>query len=166
MPKDIRNDLVVSLFFVVLSVVVVVATRDYPVADREVGVRTFPLILAILLGLLGVLHFTVTILKLRKGAAEQQRKEPTIDRRSIVRIITTIGGIALYVALVSTTGFILTSIVYLAAVSLYFGERRPLMVVAFAVIGVLAVYVLFGMVARVPFPRGPIEELLTSIGIV
>lgn len=166
MRSDTRNDLIVAVLFIIVSISVIVGTRDYPVATREVGVRTFPLILAALLGILGVLQAVQAIRAHRKAAGEHPRMAPQIGRRSVVRILTTIAGIALYVAVVNTLGFILTSIVYLAAVSVHFGERRPLMVVAFSVIGVLAVYVLFGVVARVPFPYGPIEELLYTMGIV
>jgi hypothetical protein len=61
---------------------------------------------------------------------------------------------------VSWLGFILTSVLFLGAIAVYFGERRILAVVGYSVLGVVVVYLLFSVVARVPFPDGLVEQLL------
>lgn len=165
MPKDVRNDLIVAGVFAVLSVGVIIGTSDYPVSERAVGIRTFPLILALLLGGLSLLVIVRSALIVRNTARRDEQNRILIDKKSLVRILVAIGGVALYVAVVSSGGFIVTSVLYLGAMAYYFGERRIWLVSSYAIVGVLAVYLLFGVLARVPFPEGPAEQLLRTIGL-
>ncbi len=165
MSRDVRNDLIVAGVFAVLSIGVIIGTSDYPVDERAVGVRTFPLILALFLGALALLMIVRSVLLLRNMPGNGHRTDPVIDKKVVTQIIVCVLGVVVYIAAVSTVGFIITSIVYLAAMACYFGERRPWMVATYSIVAVLAVYVLFGVVARVPFPEGPAEQILSRIGL-
>jgi len=166
MTKDVRNDMIVAIVLIVLAIAIVIATSDYPVSDREVGVRTFPLILSAFVGGLSILLLVKSIITIRRNAQQDESEKKSLDRRTLRRIILVILGVAIYVAVVRTLGFVLTSVVFLAALPIYFGERRPLVIVAYSILGVALVYILFGVVARVPFPAGPVENLLYSLGLV
>lgn len=174
--------MIVSTVFLALSAFVVIATRDYPVPDREVGVRTFPLILAGVLAIVAALQLVRVLRVLRwkrptaggdqvTGRGVEADTEdgspgaPTINR-TVYRLGVAFAGILAYVLVVRTAGFILTSIAFLAVMSVYFGERRAWMVAVFSIGAVAAVYILFGVVAGVPFPRGPVEELLIGLGVI
>ncbi len=165
MSKDIRNDLTVAGIFVLLSVAVIIGTSDYPTSDRAVGIRTFPLILALLLGGLSVFLIVRSLLASRRLRQKEEQGSPVLEKQTVIRILVTAGAVAIYVVVVNIGGFIITSALYLAAMAYFFGERRLWVVTTYAVVGVFAVYLLFGVVARVPFPEGPAEHLLNAIGL-
>lgn len=173
MEDSQRHDMIVSAVFLALSAFVVVATRNYPVPDREVGVRTFPLILAGMLAIVAALQL-VRALRLHRRASDQSESDDA-DReadtgmtgsRTVGRLGVAFVAILAYVLVVRVVGFILTSIAFLAAMSTFFGERRVWMIAAFSIGAVASVYVLFGVVAGVPFPRGPVEEMLIGLGVI
>ncbi|MEX2444838.1 MAG: tripartite tricarboxylate transporter TctB family protein [Alkalispirochaeta sp.] len=165
MSRDVRNDLIVAGIFAILSVGVIIGTSDYPVSERAVGIRTFPLILALLLGGLSILVIVRSVLILRKMPRNEDQAGPAIDKRVVTQIVITVVGVAVYIAVVSTGGFIITSVLYLGVMAYYFGERRLWMVATYAIVGVISVYLLFGVLARVPFPEGPAEQILSTIGL-
>lgn len=165
MPKDARNDLTVAGILAILSVGVIIGTSDYPVSERVVGIRTFPLILALLIGGLSIFVVIRSALILHTMPKSEEQKRPAIEKKSAIRILVAVVGVALYIVVVGTGGFIITSVLYLGAMAYYFGERRIWLVSSYAIVGVLAVYLLFGVLARVPFPEGPAEQLLTTIGL-
>jgi putative tricarboxylic transport membrane protein len=159
MDKDIRSDIVVACTMIVISITVVVSTSGYPKVEGQVGARMFPVILAGLLGILSVLLLARSVSRIGR-LRDTESESRGIDRRSLRRIAVTVLAVAVYVGLVSWLGFILTSVLFLGAIAVYFGERRILAVVGYSVLGVVVVYLLFSVVARVPFPDGLVEQLL------
>lgn len=180
MQSSTKHDLVVSVVFLSLSLFVVIATRDYPVAQREVGVRTFPLLLSLLLGAVALVQLFGVLRRRRaekdpggagaerspRSSAPEETGALTFSRRTLARLVSSFVAIAAYVAIVRYAGFIFTSILFLTAATLYFGERRPWLIALFSLGAVVVVYLLFGVIAGVPFPRGPVEELLFQIGVI
>jgi putative tricarboxylic transport membrane protein len=166
MSSSRRSDIVVALIVILLSVAVFLYTYTFPETHRSVGVASFPrLLTAIMAALAGMLlHQTWR----RRPAAEStadgaaagggsiDSAEPIWDRAVLTRVGIVSLMIAGYVALVQTLGFVLTSVIFLSTTIRYFGERRPVRLLLVAITVTAAVYLLFGVLAGVPFPPGRI----------
>lgn len=166
MTREARSDLVVAIVLLTVAAAVPIATAGYPVADREVGPRTFPVLLSALLGLVSLLLLGSVWRRTRRNESPTRSQSQMLDRTMVMRIVIVGFSIAVYVAVVELLGFILTSVLYLAFVTVFFGERRWWAVASFSLACVVVVYVMFGMLARVPFPYGVIEALLARIGVI
>lgn len=164
-----RNDLIVSISLSILSVAVFAYAFTFPPPDRSIGMRTFPQLLAGLLLALSVALIVQTLIRRRRvGASDKDAGKETgpasgrkLDRDTIVNMAVAVGAAVLFVVAVKTLGFLLTAFLFLGLLIVKFGERRPLVVLGTTVGLTAAIYGLFGVAARVPFPRGLIENLIS-----
>ena len=65
-----------------------------------------------------------------------------------------LGGFAVYLLLLPWAGFVLASVPFSGALAALYGERRPIVVVAAAVVIPLVLFVVFSMGFQVLLPRG------------
>ncbi len=77
-----------------------------------------------------------------------------------VRIIAGLVGLAVFVVLFQTLGFVLPTIVMLTAWLRFFGRESWRMSLGLGVGGALVLHLLFVIALGVPFPAGPVDQLL------
>ena len=155
-----RNDLIVSISLSIFSIAVFVYAFTFPPPERSIGMRTFPQLLAGLLLALSVALIVQTLIRRHRVEAGASRVR-RLDRDTIVNMAVAVGAAVLFVVAVKTLGFLLTAFLFIGLLIVKFGERRPLVVLGISVGLTAAIYGLFGVVARVPFPRGLIENLIS-----
>lgn len=154
MPSSRTSDIVVAIVVVILSVSVFLYTFTFPESHRSAGVASFPrLLTGFMVILAGLLLYEV---RDRRGVASKGSQESCSvwDRKVLTRVGIVTLMIAGYVALVRMLGFIITTIIFLLVTISYFGEKNILRLVLVAVGITGAVYLLFGVLAGVPFPSG------------
>lgn len=113
------------------------------------GPGFFPLWLCILLGLLSV----AALINSLRGASDPA---PPFwpERTALLRIVTVIVGLAFIAAAMSTLGFPLTMLVFYLVLTLALGSRRPLEILATALIGSFGLYHVFTRYLSQPLPPG------------
>ncbi len=151
-----KTDIVVALILIAVCSAVLIYSLSFPVSDRSVGVATFPRILAGLLIGLSVLQIILVLLKVDGGVRSPFR----IPKRTMVLICSSMGMVILYILILKLLGFLLATILLMAALVILFGERSLLRILAVSFSVTIAIYLIFHILARVPFPEGVIENLL------
>lgn len=165
MARDILAGLVL-LGFAIVVWIAAEAIRETPL-DDEVGADGFPKLLAGSLGVLALLLIGQTLLARRRGAkrALSAAAEPPVTRgegetpmpspgRQHLRAAGMLAIGIVYVAVLETLGFILSTLLLLLAVALYSGRPPTIGMAALAVAGAALLYVLFVRVLGVPLPPG------------
>jgi putative tricarboxylic transport membrane protein len=77
-----------------------------------------------------------------------------------LRIILGLAGLAVYVVLFQAIGFILPTVLMLAAWLRFFGGESWRMALVLALGGALVLHLIFVIALGVPFPAGPVDQLL------
>ncbi len=117
-------------------------------ASDRLGPAFFPQLLGSALAILAV----VLVLRALLGRSDPTPPPPTRGRL----LWTVVGLLAVYAVLMPEVGFLLATPPLLGAVSVVLGLRRPLSVVASAVGITVTLYLVFGRLLGVLFPRGPL----------
>ena len=77
-----------------------------------------------------------------------------------VRIIGGLVGLAVFIVLFQTLGFIVPTVLMLTAWLRFFGDESWRMSVGLGVVGALVLHLVFVVALGVPFPAGPVDQLL------
>jgi putative tricarboxylic transport membrane protein len=167
--RALARDIAAGLVLLGLAVTVWLAAEAIPKSPLggQIGADGFPKLLAGSLGVLAVLLIGQTLLARRGSAvraASARPVEPSASPREPMETASAgrhhmraAGMLAigvLYVALLETLGFVLSTLLLLLAVALYNGRRPTLGLAAVAVIGAALLYVLFVRLLGVPLPPG------------
>lgn len=111
------------------------------------GTRFLPVTLGALLAVLG----GAVALAPPAGAAPGPS---AAARGGAARVAGTLVALAVYTVAFEPLGFLVATTLGLAGLLVVFGERRPLVVAAVAVVATGATYALFGLWLKVPLPKG------------
>ena len=143
----------IAICMLAISVFVFVDTAGFPEPRTgTIGVGTFPRVLASILVVLSVVQIGTRVAS-RYGRSEADPERRVLDRgRSGTLLALSILSCVVYIALLAVVGFVASSIAFLAALMLVYGEKRPPVVAAFAVGFTLLLWVLFALLANVPLP--------------
>jgi putative tricarboxylic transport membrane protein len=119
--------------------------------------RTFPLISAAALAVLSVILIAGTFKRQEEGKGQVRRLADALEWRGIA---ATFGFLAAYIALLHFTGFVLATIVVLAAF-LYFvlGKRSPWLLLGYSLGFAFGVWFILGQLMAVYLPRGSLINL-------
>ena len=142
-------DTTVAGIMMVFSTAVFAFTYTFPERHRSVGVASFPRLLTAIMFVLAI----VIIVQARKS---RSNREITWDFVALKKIGVVSLMIAAYIGIIQVLGFIISTIVFLATIIRYFGERRVFRLLLAAVGVTVSVYLLFGVLAGVPFPVGAV----------
>jgi putative tricarboxylic transport membrane protein len=77
-----------------------------------------------------------------------------------VRILVGLVGLAVFILLFETIGFVIPAFVLLTLWLRFFGEESWRMALVLAATGSLVLYLVFVTALGVPFPEGPIDRLI------
>ncbi|HZJ88019.1 MAG TPA: tripartite tricarboxylate transporter TctB family protein [Sphaerochaeta sp.] len=145
-----KANFIVSGVFAAFALVVIIIASGYPPSKHGVpGPGVFPTIIAVLILISAVVLFLQTL------------RMPTVSddvidlkSRSIINVYVTMAGLILYIALLPTIGFIVSTSAMLIVYIKWF-SRRPLWKCALiSVLFTLAIFFLFGRVLNVPMRFG------------
>lgn len=121
------------------------------------GPSFFPLVVTVILFVLSVaLLFQGLVAAPDAGEAAEggNAGEGTTDRAGWRMSVTALGALFVYVVFLPILGFILATLPLFAALMVLYGERRPIVVMAGAVLATTVLYVLFRHGFGVFLPRG------------
>ena len=156
-----NRDLWSGLFFAVLGLIVVfvlipeAVTEPRKVKYAALSPSYYPRLIGIALIVLGLSVVARAVLR----PAAEGPVEPS-HPRAMQRTAAFFGLLALYGFAVSTSGFILPSIIALLAALLLAGERRIGLIAVISLVLPFGLYFFFLKVASIPIPAGLIEPLI------
>lgn len=151
-----KLEMALGLFFCLIAIGIFAVSLDFPDSPGPLDSNTFPRILATLIFIFN----GALIYKNLKGKGNQDESVVfETDKREYLYIIALIGLIIIYVYLVTSLGFSLTTILFMFVVMFMLGERRKSILLGFPVVFVLSLYFIFARLAMVPLPQGIIENL-------
>ncbi len=166
MGKQIRMDLALSLFFILLSVLIYwwIIPRQIPVPPQVRSLYLSPAFAPkVFVAFLGITSFVLMIVTLIRGVRKGHSVTSSIpnqqvDLHSAWKIHAIVLAIWLsccaYIYAVEGFGIIPSSIVLLFVLTSYFGQKNKLRVAILAVVVPIAIYLFFTRLANVPFPTG------------
>ena len=147
-----NKDTFFGLFFLILSLYLLCEIQTFAMPAekiRSLGPEFFPDILASSMALLsGVL--TVQGLRAPRGPILPESWRGA----TLIAPLAYVAGAVSFMLLVSTLGFLLWSVLFLAAMQYLMGERRPARTLFFACAVSAVIYVVFATCLRVPLPQG------------
>jgi len=142
-------DLCTQAGMALLALVIVVTAQGYPDSARYfptlIGSITFVLACALL----------VKTIKESSGLSGKK-----IEKATILRWIPTAAGIVGCILFIYLLGYRLGGILYMAGLIWFLGYRKPLLVAVWAVVGVIAIWLLFAKLLLVPLPTGILWQLI------
>ena len=159
-----KKDLWSGLLFAGLGLIVVFllipegVTEPRKVKYDALSPSYYPRLIGIALILLGTLVVARAILRPAAEGPEEPRHP-----KAMQRTVAFFGLLAVYGFAVSTSGFILPSIIALLAALLLAGERRVWLIAVISLILPFGLYFFFLKVASIPIPAGLLEPLLGGL---
>lgn len=118
----------------------------------------YPRIVAIVLALLGL------VVAIRGGIEKSQSETEDPGRRpdAVLRIVSVLALLLVYALLVEPLGFVLSSMLALACLTVLAGERNVALIAAIAIVLPFGLYFFFVKVANIPIPTGILKSLLVG----
>ena len=152
------GDLAAGIFFLVLSVALFAAANALPPSLMGgLGSDFMPKILAIVTCILSFFQIRAGFRTMRAYKPEQEAEE---DKPEYLRVLATIAAFTVYVFVLSSVGFVISSIVYLFVQILILTpkeKRTPKGIALYAVLSAVfcaVVYVIFRFGLNVMLPAG------------
>ena len=155
------NDAVWGALLLLFSVAVVVHVQAFPkIPGQQVGPALFPGLIAVGLGICGVLLVVKGLVARRAADAEPWAalSEWTRVSRTVVAFFAVVAVNLFYVLLVDRLGFIPTGTIYLAVLFWAFGVPRG-RIVPIALVVTLVIHYAFYKLLRVPLPWGVMQGM-------
>ena len=139
------GDLVVSIFFMVLSAVMIYAAKLLPKSKvMEIGPDFMPTVIGALTFILAAILFVLTVKNLKSNIAKAEASE--VEECEYRQMLISLLLILVYVFTLQPIGFIVTTIVYLPCQMLVLagkGNRTKKDIISVTVISVIFTFVVF-----------------------
>lgn len=146
-----RNDLMSSLFFSVVGLLIMAGSLGMPVGRLgEPGPGFLPLIVGILLVVISGIVFRQS---LKSKVADQ--KVPGLDRKQLFKVLTMCLALILYAVALKPLGFVLVTFLLIVFLFRAIGNYQWKVSIAGAILITLCFYLLFKVWLEVQFPMGP-----------
>lgn len=119
--------------------------------------RLYPVVLCGGLLIVALIDLARSLYEARKaGADDADARAGGTGGKSggALRTVAVVGAVIGYFALWNVLGYLVSTVLFVAAVAVLLGERKPWVVGALALGLSGAVYVTFGLVLQVPLPHG------------
>lgn len=156
------GDLIVSIFYMILGVVMIIMARALPKSKvMEIGPDCMPTVVGILILVLSAILLVQSVKKLQKGGALSEQEEK--DQSDYKRVLESLVLATVYVNVLKPVGFLLSTFVYLC-LQIYVlapnDKRTKKDIIKFVVISLVftvVVYVLFRYGFKIILPTGIIK---------
>ncbi len=144
-----RNDIIVGCIFVALGIFIFTQTISYPSPEKgHPGPGLFPNILAILF-----IAFGGTLIYKAREPLSKNEAEIVSGSKRVLNALLVLGIVAVYVILVDSVGFLITSAVLLFVLMKMLGVTLLRSTIASITI-TLFINLMFSKILRVPLPIG------------
>ena len=148
------NDAVIGAVLLALSLAVLWHVKDFPtIPGQPYGAALYPTVVAAGLAIASVLLIAQG---LRSGVP--MFAVQASSRRGLLAFAVTLGSLVFYVLSVDTLGFIVCSVVMLAALMWSYGVR-PLLIAPVAIVATLVIHTGFYRLLKVPLPWGLLQPI-------
>ncbi|WP_408011268.1 tripartite tricarboxylate transporter TctB family protein [Pseudalkalibacillus sp. A8] len=137
-----KNDLILSVFLLILSVFVYAKSLKMPTNAGE-----FPILLSIVLGILSILLLFSSFKKKKQDAG-------SIKYTNIQYIFLGIIAMLIYSVILSYLGYLLSTLFLFLSILFLIGYRKKTFGVLIGVIIVVAIFAIFKIALNVPLPEG------------
>ena len=146
-----KNDVIFGGIFVALGIFILTQTFSYPSLEKgHPGPGLFPNLLALLF----IIFSGVLILKARRPSPQTEEiSETSSGSRKVSNAFFVLGVVALFVAIVNSVGFLVTSGVLLFVLMKKLGVSILKSAIA-TVLVTLFINLMFSKILRVPLPLG------------
>jgi putative tricarboxylic transport membrane protein len=134
-----------------VSAIFFAATLRFPASSGGINPRAFPLVVILS-------TFALSLLLIAQGIVKMVREKGAVDKTmprgaTARKLVVLVGAVLLYAALLERVGYILVTPFLMALAMYFFGERKPIRIIAGALITTAALYLIFRGIFRVPLPR-------------
>lgn len=152
------NDAIFGALFLLFGVIVVVHVQAFPkIPGQQVGPALFPGIIAAALAVCGVLLIVSGVRK-RETEPWYETADWMRSGRHGIAFIAIVGGVAAYVLLTESVGFLIVAPILLFVWFSVLGVRRGTAVVV-AIGATLVIWYAFYKLLRVPLPWGVLTKV-------
>ena len=141
-----RSDFWFGIGFMVLGVITFFLTADMMTMPIGLSPADYPRVIGVGLIILGAIQ---AIQGWRQGSPALKELYPP---KAIWRVLGLVLITYVYIQLLDVLGFSLASPLFLLAVMYYFGVRKPVTMIAIAVLLTLAIYLIFRVAFHVTLP--------------
>lgn len=153
------GDLIVSVFFMVLSVVLIVAAKALPKSQvMEIGPDFMPIVIGSVTFILAAILFVLSVKNFKSNSEELKTKKlPDCDYK---RVLSSIILVLIYVFVLKPIGFIVSTLVFLPLQMLVLSpedkrtKKDITLLLVIDVIFTLAVFMLFRYGFKIVLPAG------------
>lgn len=146
MNKKPFSDLVIGLGAIVLGVAVFALAGQLQTVRLGIGPAGFPRFIAVLLIVLGAAKLIPTLL----SGVEKPRIH--LEKKPVLLFLSAILMSFVYVLLVPTAGFLITTPLLLIGMMWLFGERNPLALIVISIVTTVVIWLLFTKVFYIFLP--------------
>lgn len=150
MLKRLSLDTIISLILMAAGVYWLRLCSQLPedmVVSQYSKPSTFPSILAAAIVVLSAAVVIRNVFFIK----DDYRKKP-FNKRSAIRVLLMIALCALYISVIRSAGYLITTILFLVGSLLLFGERKPVTVILVSILVPISLYVLFYYFLQVRLP--------------
>lgn len=145
------SSLIVPAIFWTIALVYIYESRNLWEKDAMLLVRWC--VVAMAIATVFSLYKDLEITKIEDKEAKVSEKAPFFSEKNL-KLIVFIAATSLYVYLMTVIGFIIATLLYIAGIMYFLGERKPL-VIALVPIGTTAfIYLMFDVWLKISLPAG------------
>ena len=153
-----RQDILFGVILTAFGAVMIAVSRGFPaITGLPVGPSLFPTLIG---GGLCAFGLLIAARALRDARAGDAGTDPGADRFLTWHLALISGLILVFLVSVHHLGFSLATAVVIFALLRVYHREKLLTDLVLTVVAVLAVFVIFSFVFRVPLPVGPVEKLI------
>ena len=151
-----KRNLIVSIILLALTIATLIETRKLPIGSlSSPQVGFFPLVLAIILGILSLVFLGKTIKSKDEGKAP-----PWVTGGGLRPLILTTGVLFLYGFFFEPLGYLISTLLLIGFLVGAFGTKKWWVVITVALISTVASYLLFDTLLKASLPKGLLEGIL------
>jgi hypothetical protein len=152
--KDFKTGIFLVLFAILLYVYLIpnyiVDNPRLIVSNPAMSSRLYPYVISIGLGIVGAAMMIAELVNKKAWI----KSKNLINQTAIIRVLALFGIALLYYWLMGILGYILTSMLILPALMLFYGYRQYKVIVIVSIAFPLIMYYLFVTFMYVPLPKG------------
>lgn len=151
-----KRNLIVSIILLALTIATLIEIRDLPIGSlSSPQVGFFPLVLAIILGILCLVLLGQTIKR-----KDEVKAPPWVSGRGLQPLILTTVILFLYGFFFEPLGYLITTFLLIAFLVGAFGTKKWWVVITIALISTVGSYLLFDTLLKASLPKGLLGSIL------
>jgi putative tricarboxylic transport membrane protein len=147
-----RKEILVSIFFIILSIIVFVLTFRFPKQTVALSPTAFPRFISVSLFFLSIILLVSGLIAGRKNSQQKEVNKKYYQEFTIKLLIMILLAF-IYTRILPIVGYVLATPLLIAGNMLLFKEKRWLWVITVSLVTTFLLYALFRMVFKIPLPR-------------